>query len=348
MILRESFEEKHIRELQAANRRDPILLERVVYAFGLLEALTRVGLPFIFKGGSCLMLLLETPRRLSTDIDIVVEPGTDIDSYIEKAGIIFPFIRQEEEIRQTKRNIEKRHFKFTYNSPVNDSSFYILLDVLFEENPYAATEKKDIQNSLLICDDKPLQAIVPSADCILGDKMTTFAPHTTGIPLGIGKDMEVIKQLYDVCSLINVISDFSIVKSTYESICKTEITYRGIDIVPKDALLDSFNSALTIASRGKIGNTEDYPIYKKGIHDVTDHIFVEKFSAEVASSRAPLIMYLSMCLLTNTPFERITDYTELASKKFVTDDFRVLKSLRKVYPESYAYAIKAEELYLTI
>jgi hypothetical protein len=29
--------------------------------------------------------------RLSTDIDIVVEPGTDIDYFIEKARLIFPF-----------------------------------------------------------------------------------------------------------------------------------------------------------------------------------------------------------------------------------------------------------------
>ncbi len=32
------------------------------------------------------MLLLDRPRRLSTDIDIIVEPGTDIDEYIRKAG----------------------------------------------------------------------------------------------------------------------------------------------------------------------------------------------------------------------------------------------------------------------
>ena len=38
MLLRENFAEAHIRELQKISRRDPILLERAVYAFGLLEA----------------------------------------------------------------------------------------------------------------------------------------------------------------------------------------------------------------------------------------------------------------------------------------------------------------------
>lgn len=59
-----------------------------MYAFGLLEAITRVGMPFVFKGGSCLLLLLDHPMRLSTDIDIVVKPGTDIESYIKRAPII--------------------------------------------------------------------------------------------------------------------------------------------------------------------------------------------------------------------------------------------------------------------
>ena len=55
MIAKENFTEEHIRQLQKQSKRDPILLERTVYVFGLLEAITRVGLPFVFKGGTCLM-----------------------------------------------------------------------------------------------------------------------------------------------------------------------------------------------------------------------------------------------------------------------------------------------------
>ena len=62
MIQPISFSEEHIRELQKTSKRDPVLLERAVYAFGLLEALARVGMPFIFKGGTCLMLLMNRPR----------------------------------------------------------------------------------------------------------------------------------------------------------------------------------------------------------------------------------------------------------------------------------------------
>ena len=150
MIQPNSFAEDHIRQLQRISKRDPILLERAVYAFGLLEALARVGMPFIFKGGTCLMLLMERPRRLSTDIDIIVRPGTDLDAFLEKASRIFPFQSVEEQKRVGKNQIEKRHFKFTYDSPVNHKPLYILLDVLFEENHYAEVINREIRNELLL------------------------------------------------------------------------------------------------------------------------------------------------------------------------------------------------------
>jgi len=127
MIIRENYEEEHIRELQSKSRRDPQLIERALYAMGLIEALTKTGMKFIFKGGSCLMVLLPRLMRLSTDIDIIVDPGTDVKEYIEKAAEIFPFVSYEEQVRVGKNNIKKRHFKFTYFSPVRQEDFYILL-----------------------------------------------------------------------------------------------------------------------------------------------------------------------------------------------------------------------------
>ncbi len=82
-----------------------------------LEAIKSVGMPFCFKGGTSLMLILDKPARLSTDIDILVEPETDVDGYIEKASRIFPFLNKKEDIRKGKNEIVKRHFRFTYFSP---------------------------------------------------------------------------------------------------------------------------------------------------------------------------------------------------------------------------------------
>jgi len=87
MLTKENFNESHIRMLQKQSKKDPALLERAVFAFGLLEAIRRVEMPFIFKGGTCLILLLKHPMRLSTDIDIIVAPDTDVDTYMSVACI---------------------------------------------------------------------------------------------------------------------------------------------------------------------------------------------------------------------------------------------------------------------
>ena len=58
MITKDNFSEEHIRQIQNENKRDPLLIERTLFAFGLLEALVKVGLSFTFKGGTSLMLLL--------------------------------------------------------------------------------------------------------------------------------------------------------------------------------------------------------------------------------------------------------------------------------------------------
>ena len=50
MIDKKVYDLDYIRELQARYKTDPGLLERVLYAFGLLEALVKVGMKFTFKG----------------------------------------------------------------------------------------------------------------------------------------------------------------------------------------------------------------------------------------------------------------------------------------------------------
>jgi len=246
MLDKRNYELEYMRELQEKYKKDPALLERVLYAFGLLEALKVSGLPFVFKGGTCLMLLLEHPMRLSTDIDIIVTPGTDVDEYIRKAGTIFPFVTCEEQIRVGRNSIEKRHFKFIYQSPLQEKEFYILLDILFSEIPYAETIEKEVKNELLIVDGLKTMVTVPSAECILGDKLTAFAPHTTGVPLGVGKSMEIAKQLFDVATLIDAMENQDIVRKTYDKVVIEELGYRGLTIGKEEVLQDTINACLVL------------------------------------------------------------------------------------------------------
>ena len=57
--------------------------------------------------------------------------------------------------------------------------------------------EKSIKSDLIKVEGPQLQVLVLGIECILGDKLTAFAPHTIGVPLHANKDMEIIKQFYD-------------------------------------------------------------------------------------------------------------------------------------------------------
>lgn len=73
--------------------------------------------------------------------------------------------------------------------------------------------------------------------------------------------------------------------------------YRGIRVSVEECLKDTFNSALCIAARGKV-EKDEYVFYVKGARDLRGHIYAENYSPEVAAGRAPIVMYMAMCLLT--------------------------------------------------
>lgn len=343
MLTKDNYTLEHINELRKNKNTDTFILERSIYAFGLLEALCKVKMPFIFKGGTSLMLLLEHPRRLSTDVDIIVPQGTDVESYLKKVKDVFPFEKVVQQERIGKNGIAKKHYKFYYKSPVkNDTLFYILLDILFEENHYARIVRKPIKNDLLNTQGEDLEVVLPSVDCILGDKLTAFAPHTTGIPLGIGKELEIIKQMYDVAALIDVFDDFEDVYNSYMAIVETEINYRGLDISANEVLMDTIDTAACIAGRGQLGN--EYPMYLAEIKSISTHIYDERYSAEKAVQSACKTMYLAACILRKSNFEKIIDCNLYLDCNIGKSNYSKLSKLRKFNAEAFAYVVKTVEL----
>lgn len=343
MLQKENFQLDNVQRLQKNYKKDPALLERVVYAFGLLEALCRTGLSFVFKGGTCLMLLLEHPMRLSTDIDIIVQPGTDMETYILKAAEIFPFLSCEEQVRIGKNNIVKRHFKFMYQSPIQNKKFHILLDVLFAEVTYAEVIQKEIKNELLIVEAPQIMVTVPSLESILGDKLTAFAPHTTGIPIGVGKSLEIAKQLFDVAVLTDGMVHQKIVEHTYMNTVGEELRYRGLELNPEDVLRDTIKACSCIISRG-ILDKEDYQEYIKGIRSVGSHIISSDYNGEAAAIQACKIMYLAACLLIGALFCEIEHPEVYIGQSLGKSIYRKLSYMKKQKLEAYGYLVEAVRL----
>ena len=341
MLKKNVFTIEHIRKLQKETRCDPSLLERVVYAFGLLEALSLTGLDFIFKGGTCLMLLLPEPTRLSTDIDIIVNPNTDIEEYIQKASEIFPFVSLEEQVRNNKSDITKRHFKFIYSSPLKNDDFHILLDVVYENDYYPEAKPCEVNNKFLEVEEPSVYVIVPTINGIMGDKLTAFAPNSIGIPFGINKELEIIKQFYDIATLFDLISNLNEVKSIYERIAENVIKYRKLDDYNTvKTLWDSFNSAIAIIGKGKINNN-GHIMLSDGIKRVREHI-IGKYSLVIAEKQACRVAYLVASIITEkSELVKIADAQQYTDKLITHPMYSKLNHIKKVSLIDFAYLYEA-------
>ncbi|MGE4465647.1 nucleotidyl transferase AbiEii/AbiGii toxin family protein [Sphaerochaeta sp.] len=337
------FTHEHIEKIKSGFTVDNSILERSIFALALLEALVKVGMPFIFKGGTSLLLLLEKPRRLSTDIDIIVQPGTDVQSYLEQAGEIYPFLSMEQQIRTGRNKIDKAHYKFTYDSPVKGTQFHILLDILFEENHYCTLVKRKVDHPFLSTEEPYVEVTMPSVNCILGDKLTAFAPHTTGISFGVDKELEIIKQLYDVSVLVDAHDNYDDVYASYLATVTAELAYRGLSDSPEQVLQDTIDASVCIASKGKYLN-DDYRQYLQGIRGIVNHIYGERFNAERAILPACKTMYLAACMLKRDRFNRVTDPSSFSGANIGNTKYAKLSSLRKFNAEAFAYAVQAIEL----
>ncbi len=300
MIDKENITIDWVNKVSKENRNaDKILVEKVIRALLLLEGLVKEKLSFIFKGGTALMLLLDSTKRLSIDIDIILPKTPDnLEEILDRVAKEQGFIRKELQYRNTKSKIKKEHYKFFY-TPIHKSNKeeeYVLLDILFEEVNYESINKIPIQSTFIPLKGKPLLVDVPSLEDILGDKLTAFAPNTTGIPYFKKDDsmsMEIIKQLYDIGNLLDVVEDAKIIKSTFYRFAKTELTYRDTKGLTKEDVLDDiYQTSLCIATRGADGKGE-FEELQLGIDRVRGYIFSESYHLEKAITDASKSAYLS-------------------------------------------------------
>lgn len=180
----------------------PVLAEQVVYCLELVAQLEAAGLPFMFKGGNSLLLLLDEPRRFSIDIDIATDADReDVAAVVEKitneAGVFNRFTRRE---HKTKPWLPMISFHLYYPSHFVDDpeEAFIMLDVQLRLSGYPKTRKAICCGELYRSE---LEATVPTVASLIGDKLLTLGPATLGIPLGKKKEAQRIKHVCDVATL---------------------------------------------------------------------------------------------------------------------------------------------------
>lgn len=353
MILSESFTMEWLQKIATENNFPNItMLEKTVRAFSLLESLALSGCPFVFKGGTALMLHLDSAKRLSIDIDIICPPKTDIERYLSKNTERYGFNDIKLIERKTVNNIPKNHAKFYYQVTYNTNSKTdcILLDVLFEETHYNDVVLLPIESRLLKTDGEKVFVNVPSIADLLGDKLTAFAPNTTGIPYYKGNkmcSMEIVKQLYDIASLFDIINDLSITNETFRKFAVIELAYRNLN--PNDiqqVLDDIFQTSLCVCLQGQIDN-ENFKLLQDGIKRIQSFIHNERYILDTAIVNASKVAYLSILIANNLTKIEHFDKNDISELQNVTIENLLptkLNKLKKNNIEAFFYWWKVSEI----
>ncbi len=298
---------------QQLGKCDPRILEKCVHALTLLGYLVESGLPFIFKGGTSLLLHMPEVRRLSRDIDIVCgRPAAEVDAVVRAIGARAPFLRLQEDDRGVRGLPQRRHFKFFYRSALAGSvEEELLLDVVEEAREVHTLVTRPIRTSFLIPEVERLVR-VPTIESLLGDKLTAFAPHTTGVPFYSAKSGEeqlqqVAKQLFDVGVLFDVATDFDAVAKSYTAVSAQESEYRGNQHSREAALEDTWQACIALTA-SKPAILEKYPESKllhEGLDKMRGHLTTPAYVQDLKARRtlASKAAVLAAHLRAGVPFD---------------------------------------------
>lgn len=319
-------------------RIDPKLIEKVIYALTFLEQLKMNELDFVFKGGTALLLATETPKRFSIDIDIITEePEDKIKEVLNKISQLNMFIRWEDDSnRKHKSDAPIGHFKMFYKSVIDGNEEPILLDLLYSPNPYPETKEYLIEHHWLATTGKGTMVILPTFEAILGDKLTAFAPKTSGILYSKNSPVEIIKQLYDIAFLFDRITDISVVKISYAKIVQEEIGYRKLKLGDNSVLDDTWEACYKLTERDT--KSQEFKHLQLGIKNFTNFT-IDRFSIEEAITAAAKGAYLVTLLRRkeNQEIERFKNPLEIKDWLIEDQIYNKLNKLKKTNPEAFFY-----------
>lgn len=340
------------RKREALGVADPGLLEKCIHSLELLGKLLEKGeFDFVFKGGTSMVVLMSSPRRLSIDIDIVSTAA--LSQYLpvlESIGQTSPFVRFEEDDRGNDRLPKRRHFKFFFSSIYSRREDYVLLDILEEENHFPETQMLPIRAPFIEV-ERDIEVRVPTIECLTGDKLAAFAPNTVGVSLNPSHSMQVAKQVFDVGVLFNVVENLEMVKRTHADIFAAENGYRGNPFSLTQALDDTINAAALICQvKLKGGITDERTeLILRGITQIQSHLVGDPYrldDAKVSAARAACLAAILKQDRISQAIESIrfdqSRAGELRDEKI--EKWPVLNRLKAVNIEAFHYWKELEDL----
>ena len=333
-----------LRKKPALKKSDPALIEKMIYALYLLENLARQNLDFVFKGGTSLILITKESHRFSVDVDISTTVGKDgledvfhsIVRYSE-----FKDFKLDEPRSYENSIIPKAHYFFYYQSNFNSSANYIILDILFQDIQYPEINTLEINTDWLNTSEPFLKVNTPCVNSILGDKLTAFAPNTTGVPYKKGKELEIVKQLFDVSKLIQSADNYHVVNSSFLAVAKKEIQYRKMSIAVEDVLDDIIETAHIIAvrERNKGIQLEKFNEIRMGLLKISSYTISMAFRIDEAIQASAKAAWFAMKLKNGNLSPIGVYHAEIDLRNLLIEnrDYQFLNKLKKNNKPAYYY-----------
>jgi hypothetical protein len=216
-----------------------LLAEQAIMCLELVSELVKNGLDFQFKGGNSLLLILDTPKRFSIDVDIATDCKRDeiekcLEICVDKFGV---FERWEPRQHKTKPWIPLASYYLYYKSKFTDEESSVMLDAQLRRSNYKTSRKAIVCGNIYKSD---VMVELPLPSSIIGDKLLTLGPSTLGIPLGKGKEAQRLKHVFDISRLLTVEPKLSDIRESFTNCLQQEneiqVTKQTDDVVIEDTL----------------------------------------------------------------------------------------------------------------
>ena len=351
MISNNSFDKNVIRGFRGQRKYSKIdvgILEKMTYALYLVETLKLEGFNFIFKGGTSLALLIPEIRRFSIDVDIICENSQkNIENVLKKICSQNRFKRYELDNERSYKpsGIPKAHYYLFYDSVISNKEENILFDTVFYENFYPETISKPIINDFLLTEGDEVSVTVPSINSITGDKLTAFAPNTSGYLYGKGNGLQTIKQLFDLGFLFDLSDNFEVVANTtikkFDSLKKYVANINTLD----DILNDVINTSYLLAKfQSKKKDEEDkFNELHLGIRQISNFLIYRPFNVEKAVEFVAKSSLLAGKILKKN-YETLEDFDNTKDYKIENENLKFLNILKNIQNKSHFYFYQLAKL----
>ncbi len=320
------------------------ILEKSINAFTLLEILVEYLPNLIFKGGTSILLRQFPPLRFSVDIDIILHEK-EKDNIEEIFKIIIDkldnFVKCEPDDRRNTERIE--HYYFYFNSIISNKEEYVLLDILYSDNPYFITDDFTVDIPILISGND-FKVKIPSIDGIFADKLVAIADNELGVSLNDQFEMQYVKQVVDLYILFPLLSNVEDLFKTFNKVLAMENSIHNTRIDANTTLNSIQMISIKFAKyllKGSDNKDAQLIHINNGLRRLSSHL-VERINYEKLKEAYGKIAYITKLIIdndTNVEIEKRSSAIDKYDVEFY-NDFVILNTLIKTNPIAYHYFLK--------